>query len=427
LTGLVATRVTGTTATVQWATSTGIVAQVEYGATPNYGQFTLLQVFGSPTQHMALSGLQPATLYHFRVKGWDASGALGASADATFKTAPAGVATLIGDDTVQLEHVTLSGGNATAYQYVASQSGQASVVRLYVDAGSTAPVVRVALYSDQNGAPGTILSQGSAPGLVPGWVAISLPPVPVVESTPYWIAVLNPLGGASLNLRQALIGGSSVSNVQTTLAAFPQAWNGGPPGAKSPLSAYLQQVPPAITMTAPVDGAILTGQTQVSVVIDDDVPLTRVQFLVDNAPVGQPLVAAPYTTTIDTTGLNATVPHTISVKATDLMGRSSTSSVVTVQVDNGPRISAVSISPGLSATSMGINWTTDVLADGQVEFGMSQAYGSMTPLDGRADWHHSMELTGLTPGTQYHYRVRSRDANGALAVSSDQTFFTAPQ
>jgi hypothetical protein len=65
-----------------------------------------------------------------------------------------------------------------------------------------------------------------------------------------------------------------------------------------------------------------------------------------------------------------------------------------------------------------------MLADGQVEFGPTLAYGESTPLDSRAEWRHDMQLTGLAPGTLYHYRVRSRDANGALAVSSDQVFFT---
>jgi hypothetical protein len=33
-------------------------------------------------------------------------------------------------------------------------------------------------------------------------------------------------------------------------------------------------------------------------------------------------------------------------------------------------------------------------------------------------------LSGLTPSTLYHYRVRSKDAAGNLAVSSDQSFTT---
>jgi hypothetical protein len=171
----------------------------------------------------------------------------------------------------------------------------------------------------------------------------------------------------------------------------------------------------------------VTGQTQVSAVVDDDAPLARVQLLIDGNAVGAPLTTPPYSMTFDTTSLSSSVPHTVGIRASDMLGRTSTSGLITVQVDNGPRISAVAFAPGLTATSMRITWTTDILADAQVEFGPTQSYGSTTPVDTQADWRHSMELTGLLPGVQYHFRVRSRDANGAVGVSADQTFFTAPQ
>src|SRR5690606_14906665 len=37
---------------------------------------------------------------------------------------------------------------------------------------------------------------------------------------------------------------------------------------------------------------------------------------------------------------------------------------------------------------------------------------------------HSQPLTGLLPGTTYHYRVLSRDAAGNLATSADFSFVT---
>lgn len=417
-------QVTGTTATLGWATSTGTVAQIEYGTTSNYGLFTLLKVFTSPNQQLTLSNLQPGTRYHYRVKAWDATGALGASADTTFATAPAGPAVLIGDQTVQTESVTLPSGQAAAYQYVASQSGQASAVSLYVDVGTTTAVIRVALYSDQDGAPGAILSQGSAPGLLTGWISVSLPPVPVLQSNRYWVAVLSPIGSGNLNLRQALIGGSSTTSAQTSLAAFPMRWMTGVPGARSPLSMYVQQVPPAVTLTGPADGSTVSGQVQLSAVVDDDVPMTRVQFLVDGTPVGPAIGTAPFNITWDSTTFSSKVPHTISARATDALGRSGTSALQTVQVDNGPAITGVAVNPGLTVTSARISWTTDVLSDGQVEYGTTLAYGTLTPVDPRPDWRHDMQLTGLQPGAQYHYRVRSRDANGALAVSADHVFYT---
>jgi Bacterial Ig domain/Purple acid Phosphatase, N-terminal domain/Fibronectin type III domain len=416
---------TSTTATLNWATSTGTVAQVEFGPTANYGSFTLLNVFAGPAQQLTVSDLKPATTYHWRVKAWDASGALGASPDATFSTAPAGPATLLGDTTVQTDRLALPGGNAALFQYVASQTGQASVVHVYVEAGTTAPVLRAALYSDQNGLPGVILSQGSAPALAAGWIPVMIPTVPLLESHRYWVGVLNPLGTGSLGLRESPGGGSSLASAQASLAAFPQPLVPGVAGAHSPLAAYVEQVPPAITLMSPKAGSIITGTGQLSAVIDDDVPLTRVQFYVDGQPVGAPLSSPPFAVAWNTTALSALLPHTITARASDALGRTGASRPVAVQIDNGAVISSVTVANGLTATSMQVTWLTNVAADSQVEYGPTSAYGLSTPLDSQLELRHDLQLTGLTPGTVYHYRVRSRDANGALATSADATFFTA--
>jgi hypothetical protein len=418
-------RLTATTAIVGWSTDTGSVAQIEYGATSNYGAFTLLKLFGAtPAQEMLLTGLRPATDYHFRIIAWDGLGYLAASSDLAFKTAVAGPATLLGDQTIQTERVTLAAGQAASYQYTAAQSGQVSLVRLYLDAGSSATVIRVALYSDQAGTPGTILSQGSAPGLTTGWVTVNLPPISLVQGTRYWIAVMAPIGSGSLIVRDAGHGGSSLLSRQETLAAFPLAWTSGAPTARSPMSVQVQQVPPAVTLTGPSDGAIVTSNVTLSAVVDDDTPLARVQFYVDGLPVGPPLLAAPYSVTWDSSTANARLPHTIVARATDILGRSGTSGMLGVQVDNGPNISGIGVSLGLTASSARISWTTDIVSDAQVEFGPTFGYGYTTPVDPRVSWSHEAQLTGLVPGTTYHYRVRSRDAHGAVAVSPDATFAT---
>src|SRR2546428_3751082 len=61
-----------------------------------------------------------------------------------------------------------------------------------------------------------------------------------------------------------------------------------------------------------------------------------------------------------------------------------------------------------------------------MEYGPTMSYGSLTPLDSGLVTAHSVALSALTPGTLYHYRVRSRDAAGNLAVSGDFTFATLP-
>jgi hypothetical protein len=304
------------------------------------------------------------------------------------------------------------------------QSGQVSLVRLYIDAGSSASVVRVALYSDQAGAPGTILSQGSAPALTAGWVTVNVPPVSLVQGTRYWVAVLAPIGAGSLSLRDAGHGGSSLLSRQETLAAFPLTWTSGSSTSRSPMSVQVHQVPPAITLTGPTEGAMVTGSVALSAVVDDDAPIARVQFHVDGVPIGPALSTAPFTVTWDSSTANPNVPHMIVVRAMDMVGRSAVSGMLSVQVDNGPSISGVVVSQGLTASSARVTWLTDVLADAQVEFGPTVGYGSSTPIDPRIGWLHEAQLTGLVPGLTYHYRIRGRDANGALGVSQDATFAT---
>jgi len=90
-----------------------------------------------------------------------------------------------------------------------------------------------------------------------------------------------------------------------------------------------------------------------------------------------------------------------------------------------PIISSVAAS-GITASSATINWTTNEAADSQVDYGVTVAYGSSTNLDGNRVTAHSQMLSGLTPATLYHYRVRSRDAAGNIAVSGDFTFTSTP-
>jgi carbohydrate binding protein with CBM6 domain/glucose/sorbosone dehydrogenase/purple acid phosphatase-like protein len=92
-----------------------------------------------------------------------------------------------------------------------------------------------------------------------------------------------------------------------------------------------------------------------------------------------------------------------------------------------PTISTVTAS-GITAGAATITWTTDEAADSQLEYGPTTAYGSSTPLVPTLVTTHSQALSGLTAGTLYHYRVKSKDAVGNLAVSPDQTFrtFAAP-
>lgn len=78
-----------------------------------------------------------------------------------------------------------------------------------------------------------------------------------------------------------------------------------------------------------------------------------------------------------------------------------------------------------AATATTITWTTNKLADSQVEFGTTSTYGSNSSLDAAPVNSHATALNGLNPNTTYHFRVKSRDGKGNLGTSTDFTFTTA--
>jgi hypothetical protein len=186
-------------------------------------------------------------------------------------------------------------------------------------------------------------------------------------------------------------------------------------------------VAPSVSLTAPVSGQTVTGGITVSANASDDVGVAGVQFRLDGAPLGSEVMAAPYSIAWDTsTAANAA--HSLTAVARDAAGNSTVSAVVSVTVTNGD-----TTAPALTSISAGsvswwgatINWTTSEPANAEVEYGRTTAYGTSTSLDSALVASHSQALSGLAAGTLYHYRVKSRDAAGNLAVSGDLTFTTS--
>jgi hypothetical protein len=89
-----------------------------------------------------------------------------------------------------------------------------------------------------------------------------------------------------------------------------------------------------------------------------------------------------------------------------------------------PVISDVSAS-SLTSSGAVISWNTNEASDTQVEYGTTSAYGSATSLNTSMATGHSAAIAGLAARASYHYRVRSRDAAGNLAVSGDFGFTTS--
>ena len=158
---------------------------------------------------------------------------------------------------------------------------------------------------------------------------------------------------------------------------------------------------PTVSITAPADGATVSGTVTVSANASDNAAVAGVQFKVDGANIGSEDTTAPYSVSWDsTTALNGS--HTLTAVARDTSGNTATSIGVPVTTSNvdttPPLISSVAASE-IQTTAATIGWTTNEPADSQVEYGLTTPYSSSTTLRTSKITSHAVPVNNLTPGT----------------------------
>ena len=88
-------------------------------------------------------------------------------------------------------------------------------------------------------------------------------------------------------------------------------------------------------------------------------------------------------------------------------------------------ITAPSVSAGTRKAS--ITWTTDRTSDSRVAAGTtSDKYGAFETASSNQTKSHTVELTGLEPGTTYYYKAKWTDEDGNTGTSSELSFTTLP-
>jgi hypothetical protein len=81
----------------------------------------------------------------------------------------------------------------------------------------------------------------------------------------------------------------------------------------------------------------------------------------------------------------------------------------------------------IGSTTAQIFWTTYKPSTTQLIYGKSTNYGQASPLDKNMVLDHVVNLTGLQPGTTYHFRTKSVDRAGNVGSMHDLTFTTTAQ
>lgn len=117
----------------------------------------------------------------------------------------------------------------------------------------------------------------------------------------------------------------------------------------------------------------------------------------------------------------------VRVKSADGAGNLSVSGDLTFTTlsstsDTTPPTFSLIKATNVATGSVAISWQTNELSNSQVEYGTTTTYGFSTLLAPALVLAHTQTIASLQIGTLYHYRVKSRDGAGNLAVSQDQTF-----
>ncbi|MFQ5500092.1 MAG: fibronectin type III domain-containing protein, partial [Candidatus Zixiibacteriota bacterium] len=192
--------------------------------------------------------------------------------------------------------------------------------------------------------------------------------------------------------------------------------------------------PAASDPNAPVITAVVSGDMSSSSVLitwtTDELATSQIEYGTSISYGGftslDPTMVLNHSMTVGF--LQASTTYHFRVKSRDAAGNEgmSADSTFTTLVDSIPAVISNVQTSSITVSTVRVSWTTDEPSNSQVEFGSTTAYGSLTAQQPSMVTNHNSTMTNLSPGTTYHFRVRSVDGSGNIALGSDQTVITAP-
>lgn len=177
--------------------------------------------------------------------------------------------------------------------------------------------------------------------------------------------------------------------------------------------------PPSVEIASPASGATIAGQVGVSATASDDAGVTRVEFFVDGASIGiDPNGGDGWGVTWDSASVGDGT-HALTAKATDTAGQTTTSSAVSVTVDNvnSPPLAS------FSASCIGLTCAFD--ATGSSDPDGSVTTWSWTFGDGDSGSGATVSHTYAATGS-FTVTLTVTDDRGATVSTSQAVGVTAP-
>lgn len=367
--------ITDTQAVVTWRTSEPADSRVEYGPTTSYGRFVSDESLVL-SHSIELSGLSPSTTYHFRVVSRSGGGALATGEDHTFTTA----------SSPDLRPPVIFNAG------VEGITGNSAVVVWETDEPSD---------SRADFGPTTSYGLSASDGTL-------------VLRHSLLLSGLSPGASYHVRPRSQDRAGNAATGPDLTFRTM-----------ETPIPP--DRAPPVISDVRvegiSTDRAVVTWRTDELADSEVDYGLSAEYGLSARDP-GHVLFHS-----VMLRDLSPSTRYHLRVKSTDVFGNGPSVSEdivfnTSAAPDSAPPVITGIVVLNITNTSAVVSWVTDELSDSLVEFGTDVHYGQVLS-SGVLVRNHSMQLAGLTQGTTYHFRVRSRDASGNWAPwSADMTFTT---
>lgn len=320
-----------------------------------------VQVGTTSSTSYSSTGLLPSTSYSFTVAAYDGAGNLSAqSAPASGTTLSAITGNILGYATIGSTTDTNNSNFLNAFRFqMPNTNGSATSMSVYVT-GPVSPApnnqYQLAIYSDNNGLPGSLIASTQSGILVPNsWNTMPISAT-LNANTAYWL-VYNSNGTSSTQNNLSLDPGAT-GQFQWKAATF-GTWpsNFGTPGGSSASQASIyvtytvtgttpggDTTPPTVSLTSPISGATISGTVSVAANAADNVGVAGVQFKLNGVNLGAEITAPPYILSWNTTSV-VNGMHVLSAVARDAAGNQTSAQNVSVTVSNGTTI----ISPDADA------------------------------------------------------------------------------
>lgn len=446
---VVASSTASTTATITWTTDELSTSVVEYGSLLPYGNSSSSAIL--TTNHsISLTGLTDLTTYYFKVTSVDASSNSASSTEYTFRTTD-GTAPLILNiasttatstasitwDTNEAASSSVQYGLTTSYGSTASSSGSVSHnANISGLAQDTLYHYRV-LAIDASG--NTTIStdktfrttDGTSP-IISVVTSSAAPTTATITWTTDEVSTSVVEYGTSLSYGSASSSSVLVTNHSITLTSLTSEtlyyFRVTSVDGSSNSTTSIGYTFTTTDNTAPnITSVASSTDTSSATVVwtTDELTESSVRYGLTTSYGTVATSSATSTTfshSVSMSGLTDSTVYHYQIFALDESGNASTSADYTFTTTDGtvPVISSIASSTAYATAT--VTWNTNEAASSSIAYGLTTSYGTVATSSGSTV--HSVDVSGLTADTTYHYRVLAIDASGNISTSTDQTFTT---